>query len=249
MNRSTPAGPGRERPDCQRIEARGGDPGRSRPPRDLRRRVRPCGPNSPGSPIHLSTLVISWGVCGGLDPRLRPGDLILGAEVVSAEGRINTDEAVTSSLAQRLIDAGARVAVERVAGVSSPVSTARAKAELRLATGAAAVDMESLIAGRFALERRTPFAILRAVADPADRDLPPLVFSAVDSDGRIKDCRRPRRACPFSRPVHRARRGRSRQPGRIPARYAAVAAFFPAFSSASALRISESFWVTVLSKT
>ena len=131
-------------------------------------------------------LVISWGVCGGLDPRLRPGDLILGAKVVSAEGRINTDEAVTSSLAQRLIDAGARVAVERVAGVSSPVSTARAKAELRLATGAAAVDMESLIAGRFALERRTPFAILRAVADPADRDLPPLVLSAVDSDGRIK---------------------------------------------------------------
>jgi adenosylhomocysteine nucleosidase len=131
-------------------------------------------------------LVISWGVCGGLDPRHRPGDLILGAEVVSAEGRINTDEAVTSSLAQRLIDAGARVAVERVAGVSSPVSTARAKAELRLATGAAAVDMESLIAGRFALERRTPFAILRAVADPADRDLPPLVLSAVDSDGRIK---------------------------------------------------------------
>jgi hopanoid-associated phosphorylase len=131
-------------------------------------------------------LVISWGVCGGLDPRLRPGDLILGAEVVSAEGRINTDEAVTSSLAQRLIDAGARVAVERVAGASSPVSTARAKAELRLATGAAAVDMESLIAGRFALERRTPFAILRAVADPADRDLPPLVLSAVDSGGRIK---------------------------------------------------------------
>jgi adenosylhomocysteine nucleosidase len=131
-------------------------------------------------------LVISWGVCGGLDPRLRPGDLILGAEVVSAEGRINTDEAVTSSLAQRLIDAGARVAVERVAGVSSPVSTARAKAELRLATGAAAVDMESLNAGRFALERRTPFAILRAVADPADRDLPPLVLSAVDADGRIK---------------------------------------------------------------
>jgi hopanoid-associated phosphorylase len=131
-------------------------------------------------------LVISWGVCGGLHPRLRPGDLILGAEVVSAEGRINTDEAVTSSLAQRLIDAGARVAVERVAGVSSPVSTARAKAELRLATGAAAVDMESLIAGRFALERRTPFAILRAVADPADRDLPPLVLSAVDSDGRVK---------------------------------------------------------------
>ena len=45
--------------------------------------------------------------------------------------------------------------------------------------------MESLTAGRFALERRAPFAILRAVADPADRDLPPLVLKAVDCDGRI----------------------------------------------------------------
>jgi adenosylhomocysteine nucleosidase len=133
---------------------------------------------------HIST-VISWGVCGGLDPRLRPGDLILGAEVVSAEGRIAADEAVTSSLAERLIGGGARVTVEPVAGVDSPVSTARAKAELRAATGAAAVDMESLIAGRFALERRRPFAILRAVADPADRDLPPLALKAVGPDGGI----------------------------------------------------------------
>src|SRR5271163_4762650 len=131
-------------------------------------------------------IVISWGVCGGLDPRLRPGDLLLGSEVVSADERITTDKAVTSSLMQRLIDGGVRVTVQRVAGVSAPVSTAVAKAELRGATGAAAVDMESLPAGRFALERRTPFAILRAVADPADRDLPPLVFKAVDSDGGIK---------------------------------------------------------------
>ena len=46
--------------------------------------------------------------------------------------------------------------------------------------------MESLIAGRFAHIRRTPFAILRAVADPAERDLPPLLLDVVDSDGRIK---------------------------------------------------------------
>jgi adenosylhomocysteine nucleosidase len=131
-------------------------------------------------------LVISWGVCGGLDPGLRPGGLILGAEVVSADGAISTDRAVTSSLERRLIDAGARAVVERVAAAAAPISTAGAKAELRRATGAAAVDMESLIAGRFALERRTPFAILRAVADPAERDLPPLVLKAVDSGGRIK---------------------------------------------------------------
>jgi adenosylhomocysteine nucleosidase len=130
-------------------------------------------------------LVMSWGVCGGLDPRLRPGDLVVGAEVVSDDGSFRTDEAVASSLERRLTDAGARVVVDRLAAANAPVLTAGAKAELRNATGAAAVDMESLTAGRYALERKSPFAILRAVADPADRDLPPLVLKAVDSDGRI----------------------------------------------------------------
>jgi nucleoside phosphorylase len=128
---------------------------------------------------------MSWGVCGGLDPRLRPGDLVVGAEVVSDDGSIRTDEAVASSLERRLTHAGARVVVDRLAAANAPVLTAGAKAELRNATRAAAVDMESLTAARYALERKSPFAILRAVADPADRDLPPLVLKAVDSAGRI----------------------------------------------------------------
>ena len=131
------------------------------------------------------SLVVSWGLCGGLDPRLRPGDLILGAEVVSGEGALATDEAVTASLAERLIGAGAHVGVERFAGSDAPIVTAAAKADLRRATEASAVDMESLIAGRYAFEQRVPFAILRAISDPAERDLPPLVLKAVDSNGGI----------------------------------------------------------------
>jgi adenosylhomocysteine nucleosidase len=131
------------------------------------------------------SLVVSWGLCGGLDPRLRPGDLILGAEVVADDGAVKTDDAVTLSLAQRLGGAGVRVFVERLAASNAPVLTAAAKADLRRATGAAAVDMESLIAGRYAREQRAPFAIVRAVSDPAERDLPPLVLKAVDSDGGI----------------------------------------------------------------
>ena len=49
---------------------------------------------------------------------------------------------------------------------------------------AASVDMESGIAARFAADR-APFAILRIVSDPADRDLPPLVMKAVRSDGSV----------------------------------------------------------------
>ena len=130
-------------------------------------------------------LVISWGVCGGLDPKLRPGDLILGAEVVSDGRVVATDQALTSSLARGLAPAATRIAVQRMAGAAAPVLTADAKSELRRATGAAGVDMESLAAGGFAAERRIPFAILRAVADPAERSLPPLALKAVRPDGRI----------------------------------------------------------------
>jgi adenosylhomocysteine nucleosidase len=132
------------------------------------------------------SLVVSWGLCGGLDPRLRPGDLILGAEVVSGEGAVKTDEAVTASLAERLAVAGAGVVVERLAAAGAPVMTAAAKAVLRRTTGAAGVDMESLIAGQYALRERIPFAILRAVADPAERDLPPLALKAMTADGGIR---------------------------------------------------------------
>jgi adenosylhomocysteine nucleosidase len=131
------------------------------------------------------SLVISWGVCGGLDPRLRPGDLILGAEVVSDGRVIRTDEVVTTSLLRGLGGAATRIVVDRMASAAAPVLTAAAKSELRRLTGAAGVDMESLAAGGFAAERRIPFAILRAVADPAERSLPPLALKAVNSDGRI----------------------------------------------------------------
>ena len=131
------------------------------------------------------SLVVSWGVCGGLDPALRPGDLILGAEVVSGGCTIRTDERITSSLAQGLADLGRRVAVERLADAAQPVMTAAAKSELRRSTGAAGVDMESLTAGEFAAARGIPFAILRAVADPAGRSLPPLAAKGVRPDGRI----------------------------------------------------------------
>jgi adenosylhomocysteine nucleosidase len=131
------------------------------------------------------SLVVSWGLCGGLDPRLRPGDLLLGKEVVSGGRAIRTDEAATSLLAQRLVDARMRVVVEPLAAADAPVVTANAKAEIRRATAAAAVDMESLIAGSFALKQQIPFVIIRAVADPAERELPPLVLKAVDANGRI----------------------------------------------------------------
>jgi hopanoid-associated phosphorylase len=128
-------------------------------------------------------MVVSVGICGGLDQALRCGDIIVGTEVVSGSEDIRADTTVAKALEQRLAEGGERVVRGRMAAADAPVLSAEAKAKLRAATGADAVDMESLIAGRFARERDLPFAMLRVVSDPAHRNLPPLVLKAVDLDG------------------------------------------------------------------
>lgn len=128
-------------------------------------------------------MVISFGICGGLDPTLRRGDVILGTEVVRGGESIPADPRVANELTRRLADCGGRVVHGRIAAAETPVLTPEAKSKLRAATGAVAVDMESLAAGRFANARGAPFAMLRAVSDSAQRALPPLAVNALNSDG------------------------------------------------------------------
>ncbi len=45
--------------------------------------------------------------------------------------------------------------------------------------------MESHIVGRIAAESGLPFAILRVIADPAERQLPPAALVGMRSDGAI----------------------------------------------------------------
>jgi len=75
------------------------------------------------------------------------------------------------------------VVVADLAGVEAAVMTVQAKAALRAATGAAAVDMESQVAAAWAGERSLPFAMLRVVCDPAERALPAFAATALKPNG------------------------------------------------------------------
>ena len=129
--------------------------------------------------------MISFGLCGGLDPALRSGDVVIGTQVLADGASFMADESVARELAARLGAAGEHITLGAVAGVDAPILTRVAKDALRKATMAVGVDMESQIAARFAADHKAPFAILRVVSDPADRDLPPIVVRAVRSDGSI----------------------------------------------------------------
>lgn len=124
-----------------------------------------------------ATGVVSFGLAGGLDPNLAPGTLII-ADAIVADGTIwRTDR----SLNARLGGSTGHLSL----GLDQNVGTAGEKQLLWQETGAAVVDRESGAVAAAAAAAGVPFAVLRAICDAADRDLPPAALVALDPAGRI----------------------------------------------------------------
>ncbi len=127
--------------------------------------------------------VVSFGIAGGLDPSLRPGDVVVGTGIVSPAGRFASDPALVAALVRSLSGSGPCPVQADLAGADAAVLSVVAKAELHRASGAAAVDMESHVAAAFAQRHALPFAALRVVCDPAARALPAFAAAALTPDG------------------------------------------------------------------
>ncbi len=129
--------------------------------------------------------IISFGTAGGLAPDLEPGALIVAQSVCGPFGTLRTDDAWSA----RIVEAFAGTPLARItrrgpmAGVTEPVKSEADKRSLHSSTGALAVDMESHIAGAIATARGLPFAVCRAVVDPAWRTLPPAATAGLRDDG------------------------------------------------------------------
>jgi hopanoid-associated phosphorylase len=123
--------------------------------------------------------LISFGLCGALDPSLRVGDLVIADGVVSGAGAVAADPAWTAAL--RVALPGARTGV--AAGSDAVVGSAAAKAALRRTSGAAIVDMESHVVAAAARAATLPFAVVRAVSDTAAFALPRAAQAGFKPDG------------------------------------------------------------------
>jgi hopanoid-associated phosphorylase len=124
--------------------------------------------------------LVSFGLAGGLAPGLAPGTLLLPAAVIGASGtRHPVDAAWRARLRERLGTAACDIL-----GGDAIVTTAAAKAALHARSGAVAVDLESAIVAQAAARAGLPFVVLRAIADPAERDLPPAASVRLKPDGR-----------------------------------------------------------------
>ncbi len=125
--------------------------------------------------------LISFGLAAGLAPHMVAGTCIIGREVVHG----GICYSANLMWASRLKTAIARAEMARIAGVDRPLSDVSEKRALHAETGAVAADMESHIVGRIAAESGLPFAILRVIADPAERQLPPAALVGMRRDGAI----------------------------------------------------------------
>jgi len=123
--------------------------------------------------------LISFGVAGGLDPRLAPGTCVVGSAVITGDGRHETDRLWS----QQLLEAMPGAVHGALAGTDSPVCTPADKRVLNRETGALAVDTESHVVARAAAGHGLPMAAIRVVADPAYRGLPHAALTAIRADG------------------------------------------------------------------
>ena len=117
--------------------------------------------------------VLIAGLCGGLDPSLRAGTLILAREAIDEDGDGLQPPAATLAGARRALrNAGPRFVCSRLVTVRAPVATRAERRDLWNAHGAAGADMETVALARAAAEHEVGWMALRAVIDPADMALP-----------------------------------------------------------------------------
>jgi adenosylhomocysteine nucleosidase len=119
--------------------------------------------------------VISVGICGGLNPALKVGDVIVGVRVTYELAVAACDPDWCDRMLEAMMTPALPFGVTYGTFAWSPTAVARLvdKAALRKATMADVVDEETFIAGSIAAAHGLPFAALRVVCDPANFELPP----------------------------------------------------------------------------
>jgi adenosylhomocysteine nucleosidase len=129
-----------------------------------------------------ATALMSFGLAGALDSRLRPGSLVLPESIYNTDHPLPVDLGWRGRL-RHLLPAHLRIADGMLATSKHVLTSANAKRELFHATGACAVDMESGAVAEVAARAGLPFLAVRVISDPAEFSPPSLLLNAVRPDG------------------------------------------------------------------
>ncbi len=123
--------------------------------------------------------LISFGVAGGLAPKLRAGTCVVGSAVIADNVRLPTDR----EWSRKLLATMPGAVQGALLGVSRPVKTTMAKRVLHQETGAIAVDMESHVVAQAAADHGLPMAAIRVIINSAALTLPEAAVRSIRPDG------------------------------------------------------------------
>ncbi|HUM01687.1 MAG TPA: hypothetical protein VL084_05335 [Thermoanaerobaculia bacterium] len=130
------------------------------------------------------SLLVGLGAAGALDSSLRAGEILVASRVVDEAGEAPAPDV---ALIARAVALGAKPAT--FVTVARPITSSREKSEVARRFGGAdttaVVDMESAAWARAATSRGVPYAILRAVSDTFDEELPAFLSSCMAADGSV----------------------------------------------------------------
>jgi hypothetical protein len=124
--------------------------------------------------------VVSFGVAGGLDADMHPGDILVPSRIEHGTTRFDTDPAWSAAIRAALPQAANGL----LAGVDAAVASIADKESLHRISGALAADMESHIAARQAHAAAVSVVACRVVIDPATRAVPQAALAAMGESGR-----------------------------------------------------------------
>ena len=131
-----------------------------------------------------ATSLLSFGVSGALDSKLRPGDLLLPQSVYNE--RLLPVSLAWRERVQKCLPSNLRVIGGKLATSKKILTSSNEKCDFAKITGASAVDLESGAIAEVAEDSDIPFLAIRVISDPIEFSPPLALLDAVNPDGSAK---------------------------------------------------------------
>jgi adenosylhomocysteine nucleosidase len=140
--------------------------------------------------LTVPSLILSIGYAGGLDLKLKVGDLVLADKILEINQAISLSKTYSLDPKQldlfERLDSNKKIIIYRgtLITVNQVIADSSAKQELGASHKALAVDMETSSLISYAIENKIPFVSVRAISDTMEQSLIN-ISSVVDDGGKV----------------------------------------------------------------